>query len=156
MNITLKVAGVIKNTKNEVLLIKEKYREEDGYKWNLVKGTFDNTEETLEDCIKRELHEEIGLENIENISLKRIFHYGTKNEPKILFVFYGYYSGDEVPSLANNMQDENIVEIKWFPREEKEQLSLEDCMSPAVYDSIKEEPKIAIFQTGGQFVPQLK
>lgn len=138
MNITLKVAAVIVNNNEQTLLIKEQYAKEDGFKWNLVKGTFDNPNETIEECIKREIQEEVGLSNLGTITLKKILHYGTLEQPKILFIFSTRYTGKQTPTTNNNKQDENIAEIKWFTREEINKLTKEDCMSLYVYDLIKD------------------
>ena len=86
MKITIKVAALIINKKDEVLLIKEKYGAGDEPKWNLVKGTFDNFNETLSECVIREIKEEVGIKAKSPV-LKEIFHYGDKDNQRILFIF---------------------------------------------------------------------
>jgi|GEM_PF-2307712 len=140
MNTTIKVAAVLRNKNGEILLIKEKYREEDGFKWNLIKGTYDNTSETLEECLKREISEEVGLSDLGDISLKRIFHYGPPENFRVLFVFYVDYLGEETPVLYNHMDNENIVDFKWFSKKDVKELDENACMSLYVYDSINIEP----------------
>ena len=141
MNVVLKVAAVIVNKNGEKLLIKEKYTKEAGYKWNLVKGTYDNPNETLEDCVKREVEEEVGLRGVSMVGLKRIYHYGSAKEPKILFVFELEYLGDLVASLKNNQHDEDIVEIRWLKKPEIEAISKEDYMGAYVYGALKTDQK---------------
>ena len=141
MNITIKVAAIIVNDRQQKLLIKEQYIKQDGFKWNLVKGTYDNVNETLEECVKREINEEVGLSDLGVISLKKVYYYGTSENPKILFVFSVRKVGDQIPTTQNNNQDENISEVKWFSEEEISKLTKQDCMAFYVYDSIKNSLK---------------
>lgn len=138
MNITLKVAAIIKNKIQQTLLIKEQYTEEKGYKWNLVKGTFDNPAETIEECVRREIQEEVGLTNFESIILKKVYHYGTTEQPKMLFVFAAKYLGGELSTTNNIKSDENIDEIKWFSKEELKEIKHEDCIDSYVYTSLQD------------------
>lgn len=137
MEITLKVAAIIRNNKQQTLLIKEKYSEQEGYKWNLVKGTFDHANETIEDCIKREINEEVGLTTFESVALNKVFHYGNEDKPKILFVFNVFCISNEMTTTKNNKSDENISEIKWFTNSELLNLSEKDCMAAYVYKTIR-------------------
>ncbi len=66
-----------------------------------------------------------------------MLHYGTAEQPKILFIFRVQYAGEQIPTTKNIKQDENITEIKWFTREEVGKLTKEDCMASYVYDLIK-------------------
>lgn len=136
MDITIKVAALIKNNKGETLLIKEQYTEDQGYKWNLVKGTYDDPAETIEECIVREIREEVGLQNISNVSLNNVFHYGKLEDPKILFVFSVEHLGEEIVTTEHNNDDEVISEIKWFSPEELQNIKKEDCIADYVYFSI--------------------
>src|SRR3989344_4398807 len=101
MKTIIKVAAVIFNGKNKILLIKEKYAKENSFKWNLVKGTYDNASETIVECIQREIKEEVGLD-VRNIELRKIFHYGGAGEPKILFVFSTQSVGEDVEIPSKN------------------------------------------------------
>lgn len=136
MDITIKVAALIKNKENQTLLIKEQYTEEQGYKWNLVKGTYDNANETIQECVIREIREEVGLKNIGNVSLSKVYHYGKHENPKILFVFTVEYVGDETITKEFNNSDENISEARWFSPNELHHVKKEDCIADYVYFSI--------------------
>ncbi len=136
MNILLKVAALIKNKEGQILLIKEKYTEVQGYKWNLVKGTYDISSETLQECVIREIYEEVGLKDINKVTLSWIYHYGKPENPKILFIFDVKYSGNEHVTTQYNKEDENVCEVKWFTQEELQLLKQEDCMAEYVYTSI--------------------
>ena len=145
MDITLKVAALIKNKEGQTLLIKEKYTEDQGYKWNLVKGTYDNATETIQECVIREIKEEVGLQNIGTVTLSNVYHYSKPENPKILFVFTVEYLGDETVTTEHNNDDENISETKWLSPEELQQLTKEDCIADYVFSSINnagEETKV--------------
>lgn len=140
MKITLKVAAVILNTKNEILLIKERYEKNQDPKWNLVKGTYDNVNETIIDCIKREIKEEVGLV-ANNVKLKNIFHYGDAENPRVLFVFHitDFVGEASVQSITEQeKRDENIISVNWFNEEELFKLSKEDYMAKYVWLSIQD------------------
>jgi 8-oxo-dGTP pyrophosphatase MutT (NUDIX family) len=139
MKITVKVAAVIVNKKDEVLLIKERYEAGDRPKWNLIKGTFDSNNETLEDCVVREIKEEVGLK-AKNPVLKEIFHYGNLNNHRILFVFFvNKFIGKVALDLKEkqNSREENISDFKWFSKKEISKMHKEEFMSPYVYLSLK-------------------
>lgn len=139
MKITVKVAAVIVNKKDEVLLIKERYEAGDRPKWNLVKGTFDNPKETLEDCVVREIKEEVGLK-AEDPVLKEIFQYGDAKNQRLLFVFLVSEFAGKVTldsKEKQNSRGENISDFKWFSNKEIKKLSEEECMAPYVYLSLK-------------------
>lgn len=137
MKTTIKVAALISNSKDEILLIQEKYYEKDGLKWNLVKGTFDNINETLIQCVEREIREEANI-GVENTKLDQIFQYGDDNHLKILFVFSAdVLKNDEKKlSFKNQKNDENIVQVKWFTKEQVANFSKDDFIAPYVYESL--------------------
>ena len=140
MKTTIKVAALIINKKDEVLLIKEKYKPEDKPKWNLVKGTFDNDKETLDDCIIREIKEEVGVKAKDPV-LKNIFHYGDRDNSRILFVFVvNKFLGTIFLDSEDNQssRSENILDFKWFSQKEIKKLSKKDFMAPYVFLSLKD------------------
>lgn len=139
MKITIKVAALIINKKEEVLLIKEKYKVGGKAKWNLVKGTFDNFNEDLSGCIIREIKEEVGIKAKDPI-LKKVFHYGEKDNHRILFIFMiNKFSGKVFLDSDNNQNNkgENISDFKWFSKKEIGKLSKSEFMAPYVYLSLK-------------------
>lgn len=139
----LKVAAVIFNAKNDVLLIKERYEKDQDPKWNLIKGTYDNAEETIIDCIKREVKEETGL-TANNFKLKNIFQYGDANNLRFLFVFHVTdFTGEASvqPVIEQNKQGEDIISVNWFSEKELLKISKEDFMAKYVWLSIKDIQK---------------
>ncbi len=76
MKTTIKVAVIAMNTESQLLLIREKYTESDGFRWNLIKGTYDNPNETLAECARREIQEEAGLNiDVTAFQLKEVYSY---------------------------------------------------------------------------------
>lgn len=140
MSITIKVAALVKNKKDEVLLIQERYGENNEPKWNLIKGTFDNENETLADCIIREIKEEAGL-RAKNPILIKIFHYGDAGSRKILFVFLVNKFVGKVslaPIDKQKKRGEDISNFKWFSQKEIKKLSKRECIGSYVYLSFKD------------------
>ena len=135
MKTTIKVGTLITNQKGDILLIKEKYSADSSYKWNIIKGTYDNISETLEDCIVREIKEEVNID-IKDVVLRRVYGYGNEENKRILFIFIGKIDKDNVVfNFKNKMKDEYIIEAKWFTKKELLNLPPKDCMDNYVYKS---------------------
>lgn len=137
MKFTIKIGVILINTNNEVLLIKEKYHEEAGYKWNLVKGTHDVDTENLLECAQREIKEEVGMDvSIDKLQLKDIFQYGDTANQRLLFVFHAA-NVDANAILASqkeqSMRGESINDVKWFNEKELTLITENDCIAPYVY-----------------------
>lgn len=143
MKTTIKVGVVALNKKNQLLLIKEKYLEVDGYKWNLIKGTYDDANESLEECAKRELQEEAGLIiDVDNFQLKEVYNYGSDNNPKMLFIFYVFnVDHDNEHRIASfidqKSRGENIVSSRWFSLQESRKLKENDFVAKYIYLTLK-------------------
>ena len=140
MNLTLKVAAVITNSKGEILLIKERYKENEAFKWNLVKGTYDDPNETIEDCMRREMKEEVGLD-VASITLTKIYHYGDAANPKILFLFHAHCPNHCVPNVAQGnkcIPNEDIIEARWFNEEVLKELPEDAFIAPYVPMSLSD------------------
>lgn len=141
MKTTIKIGVIAVNKQNEVLLIKEKYTETDGYCWNIVKGTYDNPGETLEECAKRELREEAGLDiDLKHFQLREVYNYGNTNDPKMLFVFY-VYGIDTVNKIVSSenkkILGEHIIYSQWFSKSYIEVLPESDYIANYVYFALK-------------------
>ena len=138
MKYTLKVGAFIfdSNERERLLLIKEQYRKEDGSKWNIVKGTCDKEGETLEECVRREVLEEVGL-NATDVLLRNIIHYGNNSDPKIIFIFSVFVSSLSARVAPLGIQkslNEDISEACWFSEEEFLKIPKEDFMAQYIYD----------------------
>ena len=135
MKITVKVAAIVTNSKNELLLIREQYRKEDGFKWNLVKGTLDNPQETIDQCVIREIREETGLETSDPV-LRGIFQYGDEESLRMLFIFSANTGGSDNLSAEGQLNDENIIDLKWFDADDLAQMTPDDYIAPYVGEAI--------------------
>lgn len=138
MKITIKVAAIILNKNGEVLLTKEKYEPDRELKWNLVKGTYDDASETIADCIKREIKEEVGL-TAREIELKKIYHYGPAENPRVLFVFLvNKFEGIvSVPSISDQeKRAENIAEARWISPDDIKNIPEKEFIAPYVCQSL--------------------
>lgn len=111
-HLVVAAGGLIKNDKKEILMIFRRG------KWDLPKGKMDQGE-TLENCAKREVEEETGLQKPEIIKpLKITYHTYIQFGKHILKETHWYLmkvSGDEklIPQT-----EEQISEIIWVKKED--------------------------------------
>ena len=91
---------------DDILLVHAKnFRRSEMY--GLVAG-FVETGETLEECVKREVYEEVGLE------IKNIHYFGSQPWPYPCGIMIGFtadYAGGEL-----HVQEEELSSAKWFNR----------------------------------------
>ena len=120
MELPIKVQGVMHskvNNKIEYLIIKR--CEKDGGFWQGVTGTLEEGEK-LKDCLVREIGEELGITNINNISdLKQIFQWSKKTGfviTEYVFFFFFYINIDISVEIDRNIDitlSEEHVDYKW-------------------------------------------
>lgn len=108
----LAAGGLVKNKNEEILMI---FRRE---KWDLPKGKLDEGE-TLENCAKREVEEETGLQNLQIIKPVKITYHTYvqfgKHNLKETHWYLMKAKGDEqlIPQV-----EEEISEIIWAKKED--------------------------------------
>jgi ADP-ribose pyrophosphatase YjhB (NUDIX family) len=116
--IYIKVSAiVVKNQK--ILLIKERVSEDNNFLWNTIKGSFDQENETVEECTKREIFEESGLK-ASSLKLAKIYTFNNGDKFKIQFNFVAKVTGTESLPISRgiNIDGENISELRWFSENE--------------------------------------
>src|SRR5215467_7780506 len=101
------IAGLIK--KNDTFLIAQRAKCDSLYgKWEFPGGKMEQGE-TEQECLKRELHEEFGI----NVEIGDYFHtvlFEYKNQPMEMLVFF-------VPSFSGEIILHEHSQIKWVKKE---------------------------------------
>lgn len=136
---TIKVAAIIFNQEGKMLLLKERYEKDGELGWNIVKGTYDQTAETIEGCVKREIKEEAGL-TVKHLNLKMICHYGKSENPRIMFVFFvNEFSGEiTLPTKEEQgARGEEIVATQWFLLKDLQNITEKEFVTPYIYRLLK-------------------
>lgn len=132
MNIVVKVGAILRNEHGQILLIKERYEKGGELKWNIIKGTYDDACETLDECVRREIKEEAGVV-VDTVVLRQVYHYGHSSDTaKILFIFSaGVLSKDVfLPSVQEQkMRGEEIEDFKWFSTEDLKIITEQDFVA---------------------------
>lgn len=104
-------AVILQNKKGEILLVKRKYPPKKGL-WDLP-GGFTEPDETMEESVKREIREELGI-SINRFayfsSYPNMYLYKGINSFTLMFV----YVGTTLVETAISKADE-ISETTWFP-----------------------------------------
>ena len=99
---TVTAGAVIFNDKGEVLLLKHRFRAGSG--WGLPGGFMENGEQPI-DALRRELHEEIGLE----VDEVKVFAVRSFKKPKQVEVLFRARANAEVKS-----QTVEVERAEWF------------------------------------------
>jgi 8-oxo-dGTP diphosphatase len=127
--------GVIVLRGGKVLLGKRRGSHGEG-EWALIGGKLDY-QESIEDCVRREIREESGLE-VENIRFNALFN--TINYPPKHFIAIGMIA-DWKEGEAQTFPEEKISEWGWF--------SFDELPQPMFADSV---PLIKAYQGGVNFL----
>jgi 8-oxo-dGTP diphosphatase len=103
----MKVAcAVIRNEENEVLVVQRGENSDHPYKWEFPGGKIEEGERE-EECIVREIHEELSMEIVIRGRLPGVDHdYGSK---RVLLIPFICDTLDELPLLAEH------VSFRWVP-----------------------------------------
>lgn len=136
MEIQIKV-GVVIVKDDKILLLKEWSDTKKDYRWNIIKGTFEDTDKTILNCVKREAKEEAGVEVKIDKFICCIVKHGFNI--RIYYNFLGQINKGE-PKLAvlkeQEARKENFKEIRWFSTKELEKMEEDDFMNDVVYKAI--------------------
>lgn len=105
----------VRDGKKEFLLIKKPdLKDVDELVWRLVKGGA-NEGESLEDCMKREIREEVGLEKVRIGKVLSEYEYEFNNALRKVTVFEVEALNGELIMLS---EEEHIKDFKWASEEE--------------------------------------
>lgn len=132
-SVRLKISvALVKNSK--FFLIKEWSEKSQDHKWNFVKGTVEN--EKIEDCVLREIEEEVNVKAEIKESVGTHVNFYGDNKFTVYFLYTAEIK-DGKPSLTNKKQQktraEDILEIRWFSKEELSEMNNEDFVSDVSY-----------------------
>jgi len=125
-NAVVGVCAIIRNEKGEVLLIKHKKRTPwHGY-WILPGGKLENNE-SLEECVEREIREELGVvcraKKLLNVFVSSV---SARLGVPVVLIFYEV----SVDSFDFKLKKDEIEDARWFSVEYVE-------TSPTIHDDIK-------------------
>lgn len=109
-NIRIRVAGIIMNSKKEILLIRQV---KDGHSYWLLPGGGIEEGERAVSALKRELKEELGLilKNAKFLVFNESI--GPKGKRHIIQLVYNVKLRKGFPAL--NKSEKNILEFRYFP-----------------------------------------
>lgn len=139
----IKVWAVIKNTNNEILLIKEYSNKKKKYLYNIVKWTVELSDLNLNEAIKRELYEETWIK-VDNIScVKWVYNKTHNNINSILVLFEKVIDNLDIKCISNhNTQDnESIIGYRFINKKNFVLTCEEDYMDLRIYNILKNEFK---------------
>lgn len=141
-NIKIKV-GVLIQKNRSLLLIREKDGFSKKYRWNIVKGSFDELQDAdLRDTAAREAREE-AMAKIELRHLLNVFFLRESHRTLVQVNFIADLVGSNFGISPKKLQKtyragEDIVEIKMFSTAELQELTAEDFISMRAYHSVCE------------------
>jgi ADP-ribose pyrophosphatase YjhB (NUDIX family) len=133
MTLKLKV-GIVIAENDRILLIRERSRPGDPYKWHIVRGTMEKGESVTATAL-RECREETGLE-VQLTDLLGCYAYQSGAGTRIQFTFLASISGGapQVPPQDQQLLcGDDICEVRWFTKDEAAALSQEELLSRQAY-----------------------
>jgi ADP-ribose pyrophosphatase YjhB (NUDIX family) len=139
MDTQVKVGVVVVNADGKVLLIKEKLAKKPVALWNIIKGSYE-TGETIGGAAVRECLEETGL-NVE-LEVSLGVYISEENEKVRVQCNFLAYADQTLAVLAGAneqaMRGEAIEEVRWFTRDEIQDISPEEFVSPRAYEVLRD------------------
>lgn len=137
---TLIKVGVVICRDNEVLLIREKNRKTQEYKWNIIKGTLENRiDQDLIAAAVREAYEEASVK-IKVTGILNIMYLHELNKSIIMVTFLAdllrAYSFKSVAQPG--VGGEHISEVCWFDKDGLEALGVEDFIGYRGYCAVQD------------------
>jgi ADP-ribose pyrophosphatase YjhB (NUDIX family) len=137
----VKIATVIENNDGtRALLIKEKYPKKDKPYWNVIKGTYDNAGESVEEAAVRECREEASV-RVRIVGSLGVYRSEEDGKIRKQHNFIAKIIGGE-PKIASREEqesrNEDISEVRWLSREKLIQMRPEEFISPKIYQLVQD------------------
>jgi len=139
MDTQVKVGVVVTDADGRALLIKEKLEKKPRALWNIIKGSHESGE-AMEETALRECLEETGTK----ATIKAFIGAYVSEEGEKMRIQFNFLAYTEEAStiLANKLEqearDEAIEEARWFTREEIQNMSSEEFVSPRSYEVLQD------------------
>lgn len=141
MSNELKVGIIITNNQNDVLLIKERSRENTPLLWNIVKGSYgDEGKETIFEAAIRECKEEVGVEVVLTGLLGcYIARQTEKLRTQITFLAKIKKLSPRLASKKDGLlRNEHIEELKWCTKEDVKKMKPKEFISDRAYKILQD------------------
>ncbi len=136
MSNEIKVGIIITNNQNKILLLKEKIKKKPTPLWNIIKGSYGDTDqETIFETAIRECQEEACVKVVLTGS-SGCYIAQKKDKISTIITFIAKIIKG-TPCLAKEneqlLRNENISELKWFSIEEILKMKNEEFISNRIY-----------------------
>lgn len=136
MSNKIKVGIIIVDNQNKILLLKEKIKKNPNPLWNIIKGSYDDTnQETIFEAAIRECQEEACVDVI--LTGSSGCYIAQKKEKISAIITFTAKIIKGAPCLAKKneqlLRDENISELKWFSIEEISKMKNKEFISNRIY-----------------------
>lgn len=134
MQIIKKVCAIVINKSWKVLIFKEKLPWK-GFLFNIPKWTFDKTlDNTLWDCMKREIYEETNIKNIFIENVIDLIPKYYENSISIITLFLISIWEYEKMSNLNIENNENIKDYNWINKNDFINMLASDFIDQRIYN----------------------
>lgn len=136
MNTKVKIAVVVTNKDEKVLLIKEKVEEKPKPLWNIIKGSYDGGE-TIFDAAMRECREEASID-VELTHSLGVYASEESEKIRVQFNFLAHAKDGASAQVADAkdqaLLNETIEEVRWFTKEEIQAMHPDEFVSSRSYE----------------------
>ncbi|MEK7096576.1 MAG: NUDIX hydrolase [Patescibacteria group bacterium] len=131
--------GVLVTKDNQLLLIKEKCKADTKYQWNIIKGTVEPEKDSdVFAAAQREVREEGGVDEVEITAIQSITFLNKEDKFFIQVNLLANTEQEPDENLRENVENEDIVDARFFSREELESMKEDDFLNERARLTIKE------------------
>ena len=133
--------GVLVENRNRLLLIKESNDPDGRYYWNIIKGSFEpDKDKNFFESAKRECEEEAGI----RVKLTHLLNVMYLNKKDMYIIQFNFIASIKkgIPKVAKinhqKMRNEDIVELKFFSKNELRKMKEQEFMNERAFLAVKE------------------